>query len=359
MKSFILRMQIFFILSTCLQRLAIIRYFHCAAKSDVWFGNATNAVNIHSFSNNVVYDIYNTSKYAISKSSNIMIFRRYIINPYMSEGGISNYKKRQFSLDLQRILVLITGWLKENERSISNPPTVFEAAPIATSFSIVNLLKGVRDIHLTKRDKYKVTNIIHSSISNQKGAPVSGNDVISNYDRIIKALNDDQHSSYIPTAVKIVKSISSGVPDAIYLANAGLNLGKSPLLDNNSVFVIQSPLAVERQVETAFTRALSIQMGSFPIEMRKVYEGMADSVAALVTINGEKKKVLLGFNSSRSDPTVYKDIVNLAEALQVRPEFPKDVFVLNANEDMKDHAYHLDVALLTLPNSIVCVGEGT
>ena len=277
----------------------------------------------------------------------------------MSEGGISNYKKRQFSLDLQRILVLITGWLKENESSISNAPTIFEAAPIATSFSIANLFKGVRDIHLTKGEKHEVTNKIHSSISNRKGGgPISGNDVISNYDRIIKALKADQHSSYIPTAVKIVKSISSGVPDAIYLANAGLNLGKSPLLDNKSVFVIQSPLAVERQVETAFTRALSIQMGSFPIEMRKVYEGMADSVAALVTIDGEKKKVLLGFNSSRSDPTVYKDIANLAEALQVRPEFPKDVFVLNANEDMKDHAYHLDVALLTLPNSIVCVGEG-
>ena len=277
----------------------------------------------------------------------------------MSEGGISNYKKRQFSLDLQRILVLITGWLKENESAISNAPTIFEAAPIATSFSIANLFKGVRDIHLTKGEKHEVTNIIHSSISNRKGGGlISGNNVISNYDKIVKALKADQHSSYIPTAVKIVKSISSGVPDAIYLANAGLNLGKSRLLDNKSVFVIQSPLAVERQVETAFTRALSIQMGSFPIEMRKVYEGMADSVAALVTIDGEKKKVLLGFNSSRSDPTVYKDIANLAEALQVRPEFPKDVFVLNANEDMKEHAYHLDVALLTLPNSVVCVGEG-
>ena len=132
-----------------------------------------------------------------------MIFHRYIINPYMSEGGISNYKKRQFSLDLQRILVLITGWLKENERSISNAPTIFEAAPIATSFSIANLFKGVRDIHLTKGEKYEVTNIIHSSISNRKGGPISGNDVISNYDKIIKSVKKAQFHLFYQRLIEL------------------------------------------------------------------------------------------------------------------------------------------------------------
>jgi hypothetical protein len=152
--------------------------------------------------------------------------------------------------------------------------------------------------------------------------------------------------------------MSSGIPDAIYLANAGLNLGKSSLLNNRSIFIIQSPYMVERQVENAFTRALSIQMGNFPIEMKKVYEGMADSVTALVNINGEKKKVLLGYNSSRSNPKVYQDIINLATVLRVVPDVPRDVVLLEVNNDMKGHAYHMDVALLTLPNGVVCVGEG-
>ena len=152
--------------------------------------------------------------------------------------------------------------------------------------------------------------------------------------------------------------MSSGIPDAIYLANAGLNLGRSSVLKNRNVFIIQSPKMVERQVENAFTRALSIQMGSFPIEMKRVYEGMADSVTALVTLYGQKKQVLLGIKSSRSDPRVYQDIVNIARILKVVPEFPQDVVVLEVNKIMQEHAYHMDVAMLTLPNSKVCVGEG-
>ena len=115
---------------------------------------------------------------------------------------------------------------------------------------------------------------------------------------------------------------------------------------------------VERQVENAFTRALSIQMGSFPIEMKRVYEGMADSVTALVNFNGQKKKVFLGFNSSRSDPRVYQEVINVARSLKVVPEFPQDVVILEVNRAMRGHAYHMDVAMITLPDIKVCVGEG-
>ena len=68
--------------------------------------------------------------------------------------------------------------------------------------------------------------------------------------------------------------------------------------------------------------------------------------------------MLLGIHSSRSDPRVYKEIVNIARLLKVVPEFPQDVVVLEVNQAMRQHAYHMDVAVLTLPNSIVYVGEG-
>ena len=55
---------------------------------------------------------------------------------------------------------------------------------------------------------------------------------------------------------------------------------------------------------------------------------------------------------------MYQDIVDIARLLKVAPEFPQDVVVLEVNKVMQEHAYHMDVALLTLPNSKVCVGEG-
>ena len=45
------------ILSTHLQRLAIIRYFYCASESHVCTVNAANAVNINLFVGNIVFDI--------------------------------------------------------------------------------------------------------------------------------------------------------------------------------------------------------------------------------------------------------------------------------------------------------------
>ena len=281
----------------------------------------------------------------------------------MSKGQISNYKKRQFANDIQQILTLTSSWLHRNQKYIQNPPKVFEASPIASSFDIKSLLAGVRNYHLSKQDKNKLINVIQSTVSglNTKDNmnPISGNTVIQNYDEILSSIQKYHHSfNAKKNVINILNSISSGIPDAIYLANAGLNLGRSSVLGNKNVFVIQSPRMVERQVETAFTRALSIQMGSFPVEMKRVYEGMADSVTALVNFNGQKKHVLLGFNSSRSDPRVYQDVVNVARALKVVPEFPQEVVVLEVNRVMLDHAYHMDVAMLTLPNSKVCVGEG-
>ena len=282
----------------------------------------------------------------------------------MSKGQISDYKKRQFANDIHQILTLTSNWLQRNHNYIQNTPKVFEASPIASSFDIQSLLAGVRSYHVSKQDKNKLINVIESTVrgglrDKNSMNSISGNAVIQNYDEILSNIQKYYHSfSAKKNIVNILNSISSGIPDAIYLANAGLNLGKSSVLGNKNVLVIQSPRMVERQVETAFTRALSIQMGSFPIEMKRVYEGMADSVTALVNFNGQKKRVLLGFNSSRSDPRVYQDVVNVARALRVVPEFPQDVIVLEVNRLMLDHAYHMDVAMLTLPNSKVCVGEG-
>ena len=282
----------------------------------------------------------------------------------MSKGQISDFKKRQFANDLHQILSLTSSWLQKNQRLIQNIPKVFEASPITSSFDIQSLLAGVRNDHISEHDKNQLINIIQATVSGSLSSkdglnPINGNTVLQNYDDILTNVKKSQRSfNDKKNIIKILDSISSGIPDAIYLANAGLNLGRSSVLKNRNVFIIQSPKMVERQVENAFTRALSIQMGSFPIEMKRVYEGMADSVTALVNFNGQKKQVLLGFNSSRSDPRVYQDIVNIARLLKVVPEFPQDVVVLEANPAMQEHAYHMDVAMLTLPNSKVCVGEG-
>ena len=282
----------------------------------------------------------------------------------MSKGQISDFKKRQFANELHQILSLTSSWLQRNSGFIQNIPGVFEASPIASSFDIQSLLAGVRYDHISEHDKTKLINIIQATVSgslNTKDglSPINGNTVIQSYDDILTNVKKNQHSfNDKNNVIKILDSISSGIPDAVYLANAGLNLGRSSVLKNRNVFIIQSPKMVERQVENAFTRALSIQMGSFPIEMKRVYEGMSDSITALVNFNGQKKQVLLGIKSSRSDPRVYQDIVNIARLLKVVPEFPQDVVVLEVNQAMLEHAYHMDVAMLTLPNSKVCVGEG-
>ena len=282
----------------------------------------------------------------------------------MSKGKISDFKKRQFANDIHQILSLTSSWLQRNQRYLQNIPKVFEASPIASSFDIQSLLAGVRYDHISEHDKTKLINIIQATVSgslNTKDglSPINGNTVIQSYDDILTNVKKNQHSfNDKNNVIKILDSISSGIPDAVYLANAGLNLGRSSVLKNRNVFIIQSPKMVERQVENAFTRALSIQMGSFPIEMKRVYEGMSDSITALVNFNGQKKQVLLGIKSSRSDPRVYQDIVNIARLLKVVPEFPQDVVVLEVNQAMLEHAYHMDVAMLTLPNSKVCVGEG-
>ena len=282
----------------------------------------------------------------------------------MSKGQISDFKKRQFANDLHQILSWTTSWLHKNQKYLQNVPKLFEVSPIAPRLDIHSLLVGVRNSHLSRRDRNKLINIINETVSNNLSTKdglksISGHTVMENYDDILTNVQKHQNTfNAITNVIKVLKSISSGIPDSIYLANAGLNLGRSSVLGNKNVFIIQSPRMVERQVENAFTRALSIQMGSFPIEMKRVYEGMADSVTALVNFNGQKKQVLLGFNSSRSDPRVYQEVINVARSLKVVPEFPQDVVILEVNQAMRGHAYHMDVAMITLPDIKVCVGEG-
>ena len=72
--------------------------------------------------------------------------------------------------------------------------------------------------------------------------------MIQNYDDILTNVKKSQHSFDVKeNVIKVLASISSGIPDAIYLANAGLNLGRSSVLRNKNVFIIQSPRMVERE----------------------------------------------------------------------------------------------------------------
>ena len=50
------------ILSTHLQRLAIIRYFYCTSESHVCTSNAANAVNINLFGDDFVYDVIHAQR---------------------------------------------------------------------------------------------------------------------------------------------------------------------------------------------------------------------------------------------------------------------------------------------------------
>ena len=280
----------------------------------------------------------------------------------MSKGQITDKKMQQTVQDLHQLISEVELWISKRHKSLKNPPIVFQASPIATSFDIHSLLAGVRNKYFSIQDKARFMDIIQSTINTRMFTkdvmyPISGNTVIMNYPNISKNVEkykDDFAAK--ENATKILNSISSGIPDAIYLASSGLNLGRSPILGNRTVFIVQSPKMVERQLENCFSRALSIQMGSFPIEMNRVYEGMVD--LALVKSKRQNKKVLLGIESSRTDTKVYQDIIKLADELKVTPKFPKDIKLLEVKKNMMEKAYHLDIALLTLPDDIVCIGKG-
>ena len=282
----------------------------------------------------------------------------------MSKGQVSDKKMQQTEKDLHQLKTAAESWIFRNYKFLKNPPIVFQASPIAASFDIHSLLAGVRNKYFSIQDKARFMDIIQSTVNTRMFTkdvmyPISGNTVIMNYPNISKNVGKYKDDFVAKENVtKILDSISSGVPDAIYLASSGLNLGRSPILGNRTVFIVQSPKMVERQVENCFARALSIQMGSFPIEMKRVYEGMVDSITALVKSKGQKKKVLIGIKSSRTDTKVYQDIINLAHELKVTPKFPKDIELLEVKKNMKNKAYHLDIALLTLPDNKVCVGHG-
>ena len=282
----------------------------------------------------------------------------------MSKGQVSDKMMQQTVQDLHQLISEVELWISKRHKSFKNPPIVFQASPIAASFDIHSLLAGVRNKYFSIQDKARFMDIIQSTINTRMFTkdvmyPISGNTVIMNYPNISKNIEKYKDDFVAKeNAIKILNSISSGIPDAIYLASTGLNLGRSPILGNRTVFIVQSPKTVERQVENCFARALSIQMGSFPIEMKRVYEGMVDSITALVKSKGQKKKVLLGIESSRTDTKVYQDIIDLAYELEVTPKFPKDIELLKVKKNMMDKAYHLDIALLTLPDNKVCVGKG-
>ena len=282
----------------------------------------------------------------------------------MSKGKVSDKTMHKSEQDLHELKSAAESWIFRNYKFLKNPPMVFQVSPIAASFDIHSLLAGVRNKYFSIQDKARFMDIIQSTINTRMFTkdvmyPISGNTVIMNYPNIsnnVEKYKDDFAAK--ENAIKILNSISSGIPDAIYLASSGLNLGRSPILGNRTVFIVQSPKMVERQLENCFARALSIQMGSFPIEMKRVYEGMVDSITALVKSKGQKKKVLIGIESSRTDTKVYQDIINLANELKVTPKFPKEVKLLKVKKNMMDKAYHLDIALLTLPDNKVCVGKG-
>ena len=99
----------------------------------------------------------------------MLLCSRYIINPFMSKGQTSDYKKRQFANDLHQILTLTSNWLQRNQKYLQNTPKVFEASPIASSFDIQSLLAGVRNYHVSKQDKDKLINNL------EKGGPPAVN----------------------------------------------------------------------------------------------------------------------------------------------------------------------------------------
>ena len=280
----------------------------------------------------------------------------------MSKGQVSDKKMQQTEQDLHQLISKAEVWISQHYKFLKNPPIVFQASPIATSFDIHSLLAGVRNKYFSIQDKARFMDIIQSTINTRMFTkdvmyPISGNTVIVNYPNISKNVEKYKDDFVAKeNAIKILNSISSGIPDAIYLASSGLNLGRSPILGNRTVFIVQSPKMVERQLENCFSRALSVQMGSFPIEMKRVFEGMVD--LALVKSKRQNKKVLLGIDSSRTDTKVYHDIIDLAQKLKVTPKFPKEIELLEVKKNMMDKAYHLDIALLTLPDDIVCVGKG-
>ena len=283
----------------------------------------------------------------------------------MSKGNISEFPiltMQQSEKDLHQLKSAAESWIFRNHKFLKNPPRVFQASPIAASFDIHSLLAGVRNKYFSIQDKARFMDIIQSTINTRMFTkdvmyPVSGNTVTMNYPNISKNIEKYKDDFVAKeNAIKILNSISSGIPDAIYLASSGLNLGRSPILGNRTVFIVQSPKMVERQLENCFSRALSIQMGSFPIEMKRVYEGLVD--LAIVKSKRQNKKVLLGIESSRTDTEVYQDIIKLADELKVTPKFPKDIKLLEVKKNMMEKAYHLDIALLTLPDDIVCIGKG-
>ncbi|CAD7944884.1 unnamed protein product [Amoebophrya sp. A120] len=207
------------------------------------------------------------------------------------------------------------------------------------------------DSLVTKTKNYSTSNIADEDVLENK---------IENRTSLAVLISDDDARIQKPFIEKKVKSVFdsliSSMADAVYLANLGLYLGKSPVLDNKEVFIVQSPRMLERQLENPFMRAVALQLGWFPLELAKTFEGMADLVSVKVTTSSEKKKnVLLGFDSSRSDKNAYQDVITLAKDVLKIDSFPDEVIIVEAKD--KAHGYHQDLAILSLFNGKACVGD--
>ena len=167
----------------------------------------------------------------------------------MSMGQTSVKDKHKFVEELRNVITDIEKWISRNLANVKSPPMLFQASPIAASFDINALLDGVPDKHFSKQDEVRLLDIIQSTINarlfTNKDATfqISGNTVVLNYENITSNINkhcDDFEAK--ENVTKILNGIGSGVPDAMYLASAGLNLGRSALLENRMVFLIQSPI---------------------------------------------------------------------------------------------------------------------
>jgi N-dimethylarginine dimethylaminohydrolase len=280
-----------------------------------------------------------------------MEYMCYSINPFMNTGSVSDEVSSQFGEELANLHDTLKAKLLDC--SLKNRPNLLAINPITPDFPLRFLLAGVRDHLLSDREK----RILEQTICETCGASDSdfvlkASTVRENSSAMMEALRDRLPAEKASECVKVLESMGSAIPDAVYLANGGLYLGRSPLLDNKPVFIVQSPRMAERQLENAFGRVLATELGFYPVEMARAFEGMADLIC--VHSRSHKKRVLLGFDSSRSDAGVYSEVLKIAKAFQIA-DFPDELVIVEAKD--KDHCYHQDLAILTLPTGKACVGE--
>ena len=291
---------------------------------------------------------------------------KYSINPFMVKGQVRRDVKTLFGKQLTELIRSVS--LNFSSKNGDDVGRVMLIEPIQMHFPVWMLLSGVRENYLQKTEKEALTQLLELGESDKMG--VSAEPSVASRSKywntkqqfleneLSRIRNTVGNRSFVLNGKRVLNSLISSVADAIYLANSGLYLGRSKLLDI-PIFVVQTPRMLERQLENGFWRVVAAQLGFFPIEMEKIFEGMADLICInrhLSDSEKPEKKVLLGFDSSRSDKNVYKDVISLTKALQIE-NFPDEVIIVEAKD--KEYGYHQDLVILTLPSGKACVGEGT